>query len=167
MIVKSSIVVQGFNGLSYSRRSNRCHQVAIRPSRVAALAEIAAPDMSLTGLRCDDIVLGVGAHVRCEGKGRKRRCTPLRKDTVRVIRDWLREREGQPSNPSDHARNAPEPRRAAGPARQTFCCGMSAVPIIGTQAVTPHVLRHTLAMDLLHHGAGQTVIRSLAGARIA
>src|SRR5262249_34564506 len=33
----------------------------------------------LLGLRCQDIVLGSGAHVRCEGKGRKERCTPLRK----------------------------------------------------------------------------------------
>ena len=53
----------------------------------------------LTGLRCEDIVLGSGAHVRCEGKGRKSRCTPLRKDTVVVLRSWLRERQGQPGEP--------------------------------------------------------------------
>ena len=32
----------------------------------------------LVGLRCGDVVLGSGAHVRCMGKGRKERCTPLR-----------------------------------------------------------------------------------------
>ncbi len=32
----------------------------------------------LTGLRCENIVLGTGAHVQCLGKGRKTRCTPLR-----------------------------------------------------------------------------------------
>src|SRR5690606_27339587 len=31
----------------------------------------------LTSLRCEDIALGHGAHVRCHGKGRKERCTPL------------------------------------------------------------------------------------------
>jgi integrase/recombinase XerD len=31
----------------------------------------------LVGLRCADIVLGSGAHVRCRGKGRKARSTPL------------------------------------------------------------------------------------------
>ena len=45
----------------------------------------------LTGLCCQDIVFGAGAHVRCEGKGRKARCTPLRKDTVLVLRNWMRE----------------------------------------------------------------------------
>ena len=32
----------------------------------------------LIGLNCQDVVLGTGAHVRCLGKGRKQRCTPLR-----------------------------------------------------------------------------------------
>ena len=36
----------------------------------------------LTGLQRDDAVLGTGAHVRCVGKGRKERCTPLTKTTV-------------------------------------------------------------------------------------
>ncbi len=31
-------------------------------------------------LRCQDVELGTGAHVRCLGKGRKMRCTPLRTD---------------------------------------------------------------------------------------
>jgi integrase/recombinase XerD len=50
----------------------------------------------LTGLRCKDIVLGAGARVQCLGKGRKTRCTPLRKDTVAVLRGWLRERRPTP-----------------------------------------------------------------------
>jgi len=37
-----------------------------------------------------DIVVSPGAHVRCHGKGRKERCTPLRKDAVAVLRSWLR-----------------------------------------------------------------------------
>jgi integrase/recombinase XerD len=32
----------------------------------------------ITGLRQRDVVLGRGAHVLCEGKGRKERCTPWR-----------------------------------------------------------------------------------------
>ncbi len=34
----------------------------------------------LTGLCWQDVIFGTGAHVSCEGKGRKTRCTPLRKD---------------------------------------------------------------------------------------
>ena len=33
----------------------------------------------LAGLRCKDVVLGVGAHIKCMGKGRKERSTPLRR----------------------------------------------------------------------------------------
>ncbi len=45
----------------------------------------------LTGLHRDDMTLGAGAHVRCVGKGRKERCTPLAKTTVAVLKAWLHE----------------------------------------------------------------------------
>ena len=43
----------------------------------------------LTGLQRADVVLGRGAHVRCVGKGRKERCTPLAKTAVAVLKAWL------------------------------------------------------------------------------
>lgn len=42
----------------------------------------------LVRLRCEDVSLGTGAHVRCYGKGRKERCTPLTKQTHTVLRAW-------------------------------------------------------------------------------
>ncbi len=48
----------------------------------------------LTHLRCEEVILGTGAHLRCEGKGRKQRCTPLRRETAAVMAAWLRERNG-------------------------------------------------------------------------
>src|SRR5690606_13046849 len=53
----------------------------------------------LTSLRCEDIALGHGAHVRCHGKGRKERCTPLTRQAVTVLRTWLRERNGRDKDP--------------------------------------------------------------------
>ena len=53
----------------------------------------------LINLRRSDIVTGTGAHVRCEGKGRKQRCTPLRSDTLKVLGIWLRERVATDSDP--------------------------------------------------------------------
>src|SRR2546421_4015280 len=53
----------------------------------------------LIGLTCQDVVLGTGAHVRCLGKGRKQRCTPLRPETARMLDAWLRERQGRPEDP--------------------------------------------------------------------
>ena len=45
----------------------------------------------LTGLTRGDVHLGAGAHVRCHGKGRKDRATPLIKQTVAALRVWLAE----------------------------------------------------------------------------
>ena len=53
----------------------------------------------LIGLNCQDVVLGTGAHVRCLGKGRKQRCTPLRPETAKMLNAWLSERHGLPGDP--------------------------------------------------------------------
>ena len=53
----------------------------------------------LLGLRCKDVQLGPGAHLRCHGKGRKERCTPLRKDAAAALRSWLEELRGEPDAP--------------------------------------------------------------------
>lgn len=53
----------------------------------------------LIGLTRADIVLGPGAHVRCLGKGRKHRSTPLRRDATAALDAWLRERPGLPTDP--------------------------------------------------------------------
>ena len=44
----------------------------------------------LIGLDRDAIHLGVGAHVRCVGKGRKERCTPLTTHARVALKAWLR-----------------------------------------------------------------------------
>jgi integrase/recombinase XerD len=46
----------------------------------------------LINLRCRDVVLGTGAHIRRIGKGRKERSTPLRRDTAKLIQGWIGER---------------------------------------------------------------------------
>jgi integrase/recombinase XerD len=40
----------------------------------------------LTGLANQDVELRTGAHLRCHGKGRKDRCTPLTKDAAAALR---------------------------------------------------------------------------------
>jgi len=45
----------------------------------------------MTALRHEDVWLGTGPHVRCCGKGRKERCTPLAKSTAAVLKAWIRE----------------------------------------------------------------------------
>ena len=53
----------------------------------------------LIGLVVSDVNLGTGAHVHCLGKGRKERITPVTPLTVAVLRTWLTERRGAPTDP--------------------------------------------------------------------
>jgi integrase/recombinase XerD len=114
----------------------------------------------LLSLRCEDIVLGPAAYVQCQGKGRKLRNTPLRKDTVAVVRAWLTERKGHPSDPAFPAMSGMQLSHDGLQyllnKHLTVACRQC--PSLANKRVTPHVLRHTLAMDLLHHGADRSVI---------
>ena len=45
----------------------------------------------ITRLDRNSVIFGAGAHVRCTGKGRKDRCTPLSKQVVAALQLWLKE----------------------------------------------------------------------------
>lgn len=114
----------------------------------------------LTGLSCKDIVLDSGAHVRCRGKGRKDRCTPLHKKLVPILRSWLRERSGHPDDPLfPNSRGGFLSRDGVAylVAKHVAVASQKA-PSIQKKRVSPHVLRHTSAMELLQHGVDITVI---------
>ncbi|MCA1681003.1 MAG: tyrosine-type recombinase/integrase, partial [Actinobacteria bacterium] len=53
----------------------------------------------LVALRVSDMSLSTGAHIRVRGKGRKQRSTPLKAETVAVLREWLHERQGKAEDP--------------------------------------------------------------------
>jgi integrase/recombinase XerD len=114
----------------------------------------------LTGLTCGDVHLGSGAHVRCHGKGRKDRATPLTRQTVSVLRAWLAEHDGQASQPLF-------PTRAGNPlsrdavewlVRKHTAAAAKRCPSVAAKTVTPHTLRHSAAMALLHAGTDTSVI---------
>ncbi|MBF0108740.1 MAG: site-specific integrase [Magnetococcales bacterium] len=114
----------------------------------------------LIGLSCADVHLGLGAHVSCNGKGRKQRITPLTSGTVALLRSWLAERAGLPADPvfptrigRALSRDALE-RRLAGyvEVATTVCLSLA------HKRVTMHVLRHSAAMRLLRAGIDTSVI---------
>ncbi len=114
----------------------------------------------LTGLRCQDVHLGTGAHVKTTGKGRKRRATPLTSHTVTVQRQWLLEGENRPERPLfPTSRGRPLSRDAVALllARHANTASLGC-PALTSKTVSPHVLRHTAAMNLLHAGVDTTVI---------
>ncbi len=164
-----------------SKRYVRSPIEFLHPEEIDAL--VAAPDLStwigrrdqtllavaiqtglrvseLTGLCQQDVVLGTGAHLRCEGKGRKHRCTPLRKEIATLLGSWLEERAGAPNEPvfpsirgGSLSRDAVERLVTKHTKTARKCC-----PSMNRKRITPHVLRHTAAMELLQHGVDRTVI---------
>ena len=114
----------------------------------------------LIGLQRQDVMLGKGAHVHCKGKGRKQRCTPLCKEAVRLLVPWLRECPSEPQAPVfSSSRGGPLSRdaveRLVARHRQA---ATRRCPSLKRKTVTPHVLRHTAAMELLQHGIDRAVI---------
>lgn len=114
----------------------------------------------LIGLNCQDVVLGTGTHVRCLGKGRKLRCTPLRPETAKMVSAWLRERHGQPEDPVFPSIRGSRLSRDAIECLLTKYTHLAArrCPSLKRKRVSPHVCRHATAMDLLHHGVDRSVI---------
>ena len=114
----------------------------------------------LTSLDRDAIHLGRGAHVRCVGKGRKERCTPLTTHARSALQAWTKE-------PPRHGATALFPNvhggRLSADSVQSLLAKYAQVaratcPPLASKRVTPHVLRHTAAMELLQAGVDCSVI---------
>lgn len=114
----------------------------------------------ITALRREDLVLGTGAHVRCQGKGRKERCTPLTRPLTRILAAWLAE-------PSHRATdlvftNARGTRLSSDGVQYLLAKHLAIArqrcPSLRQKVVSPHVLRHTAAMELLQAGVDRSVI---------
>lgn len=114
----------------------------------------------LIGLDCGDISLGSGPHVRCRGKGRRERVTPLLAHTVAVLRVWIAERQGRSDEPLFPTRTGRRLTRDAVKARVAKHVSVAATTAstLHTKRVSPHVLRHSCAMSLLQSGVDSTVI---------
>ena len=114
----------------------------------------------LTGLQREDVALGTGASVRCEGKGRKERCTPLTKATAGMLAAWMEENE--PATTPFLLPSLRGGRMSADAVqhlvRKYATAAAKVCPSIAKKKVTPHVLRHSNAMELLHAGVDRSLI---------
>jgi integrase/recombinase XerD len=114
----------------------------------------------VTGLSCADLDLSLGPHIRCTGKGRKERATPLTKPMVKVLKSWLKE-------------NTFDPADSLFPNVKGGVMSVDAVqylltkyavaagkryPPMAAKRLSPHVLRHTAAMQLLDAGVDRAMI---------
>lgn len=108
----------------------------------------------LTGVTCADLALGAGAHVRCTGKGRRERCTPLTKTLAKALGGWLNQRQAEPTDPLFPSLNGTRMSTDAVAKLLTKHVAVAAqtCPSMGRKHVTPHTLRHSCAMNLQQAG---------------
>ena len=121
-----------------------------------------------TGLRLSELIdldkdaihLGAGAHVRCVGKGRKERCTPLTVHARGALQEWLREPTRRGSKalfPNMHGGRLSADSIQALLAKYVRVASKNC-PSLASKRVSPHVLRHSAAMELLQAGVDSSVI---------
>jgi site-specific recombinase XerD len=114
----------------------------------------------LTGLTRQDVHLDKGAYVHVVGKGRKERCTPLTKQTTAVLRAWLTRLppgDGQVVFPNRNGSRLSND-GVEYLLKKHVETASSLCPSLKSKQVSPHVLRHTAAMELLQAGVDTTVI---------
>ena len=113
----------------------------------------------LINLHCEQLVLGPGAHIRCQGKGRKERCTPLTRQAAAILRAWLRELNPSPTDPIFPSRRGGALSHDAVEklVAKYAVIAEHACPSMKGKRITPHVLRHTTAIQLLQAGVDCSV----------
>ncbi len=119
----------------------------------------------LTGLTRKDVHLGGGAYVNVVGKGRKERSTPLTKSTAAVLHAWLNE---PPHGNSEYVFSNRSGGHLSNDGIQYLMAqhvakARDVCTSLRGKRVSPHVLRHTAAMNLLQAGVDTTVISMWLG----
>jgi integrase/recombinase XerD len=105
----------------------------------------------LTALTREDVHVGGSAHVHVMGKGRKERAVPLTRQTVAVLQSWLAEPpvgEGWILFPNRRGTRLSNDGLQYLLARHVVNACQTCPSLCGKR-VSPHVLRHTAAMELL------------------
>lgn len=112
-----------------------------------------------------DVTIAVTSHIRCIGKGRKERITPLGRHTAPRLRRWIDERAAPPTAPLFPARHGgPLSRDAVERLVQKYVkLATDKCPTMSRKRVSPHVLRHTTAVRLLQAGVDRAVIALILG----
>lgn len=114
----------------------------------------------ITSLKRNQVQLGPTSFLQLHGKGRKERAIPIWQTTARSLKLWL---EASPAS-TDHpvfpsAKGAPLSRDGVNYILQSAVRKATTIcPSLATKRVSPHKLRHTTAMHMLHSGTDITGI---------
>ncbi len=159
----------------------------LRPDEVEALIEAADPDDPLgcrdramlevlygSGLRVSELVgldlAGLDRRaglVRVLGKGRRERIVPLGQPALEAVERYLAEARPLLERKAKRATDAVFlSRRGSAMTRQNFFTrlrGLARAAGIPSERVSPHVLRHAFATDLLEGGADLRAVQVMLG----
>jgi site-specific recombinase XerD len=119
----------------------------------------------LAGLQIQNVSLESRMSVHIHGKGRKDRSVPLWRQTVKLLRAWLRHLDGAPDSPLlPNARGNPMTRSGiAQRLKVAVRRATSKHPPLRSMRISPHLIRHTTAMHLLQSGVDLSVIAMWLG----
>jgi integrase/recombinase XerD len=187
LVARGVLACDPAEGLLAPRRGRRLPRV-LRPDETEALLAAAAAgegpfasrDRAMlevlygAGLRVSELVaLPLGAVdrraglVRVLGKGGRERIVPLGEPALAAIEAWLA--EGRPLW-ARRARRAPDAlfltARGAAMTRQNFFARLRRLARranLASERVSPHVLRHSFATDLLEGGADLRAVQAMLG----
>jgi integrase/recombinase XerD len=131
------------------------------------LARTGARVSEAIGLNVGDLTLGWPSQVLLHGKGSKQRIVPITKDTAAVLRAYIEECRIAFLPQSPLFLNARGRRLSRFGVihilRQAVYTISKTGLIVGTGAISPHTLRHSLAMGLLQSGVDLSTIQSWLG----
>jgi integrase/recombinase XerD len=158
----------------------------LQPSQIQALLD--APDLStraglrdrvlltlmyntgarvseVASLKVSDLRLDTGGAIHLRGKGRKERTVPLWRDSVRLIRGWLKKTTSTPDAPLLPNSRGGHMTRSGIEHRLTVVLERAAKkdPALSKVQLSPHTIRHTTAMHLLQSGVDLSVIAMWLG----
>jgi integrase/recombinase XerD len=134
---------------------------------LAVAVQTGLRDSELTAARIGDVTFGVGAHLRCTGKGRRERVTPLGKPTAKHLADWVSQRRAAPAEPLLPARTRGHLSTDAVARLLTkhATAASESCPSLNDKTISQHTLRHACAVTCSKPGSTPAASRSGSGTR--
>jgi site-specific recombinase XerD len=131
------------------------------------LARTGARVSEAVGLNVEDLTLVWPSHVLLRGKGSKQRIVPLAKDTAAVLRAYLEDCQVASRPQAPVFLNARGRRLSRFGVihilRQVVSITSKTGLMVGNGSISPHTLRHSLAMGLLQSGVDPITIQAWLG----
>ena len=111
-------------------------------------------------VRVADVIQDQCQTIRFTGKGRKQRVLPLSKGTRRLLQAWIKENASQPDQPLFPNRFGHHISRSGAAHRLQVAIAAAAhvCSSLGKRNISPHQLRHTMAVHMLKTGVRLEVI---------